>query len=67
MYPPLIARAAQLDIVVVSQPGFLSTLGDGFAAAFPDTSDQLYPFASWLRAGIRVAGSSDPRSSPATR
>lgn len=59
MYPPLIARAAELGIVVVSQPGFLSTLGDGFAAAFPDSSGQLYPFASWRRAGITVAGSSD--------
>jgi hypothetical protein len=59
MYPPLAGRAAALGIVVVSQPGFLSALGDGFAAAFPDHSDQLYSFASWQRAGITVAGSSD--------
>jgi predicted amidohydrolase YtcJ len=59
MYPPLAARAADLAIVVVSQPGFLSALGDGFAAAFPDRSDQLYSFGSWRRAGITVAGSSD--------
>src|SRR6266498_110565 len=59
MYSALIARAAELGIVVVSQPGFLSALGDGFAAAFPDRSDQLYPFASWRRAGIAAAGSSD--------
>jgi predicted amidohydrolase YtcJ len=59
MYPPLAARAAGLGIVVVSQPGFLSALGDGFAAAFPDHSDQLYSFASWQRAGVTVAGSSD--------
>lgn len=59
MYPPLAARAAALGIVVVSQPGFLSVLGDGFAAAFGDRSDQLYCFASWQRAGITVAGSSD--------
>jgi predicted amidohydrolase YtcJ len=59
MYPPLAERAADLGIVVVSQPGFLSALGDGFAAAFPDHSDQLYSFASWQRAGITVAGSSD--------
>jgi predicted amidohydrolase YtcJ len=59
MYPPLAARAAALGIVVASQPGFLSALGDGFAAAFPDTVDQLYSFASWQRAGITVAGSSD--------
>jgi predicted amidohydrolase YtcJ len=59
MYPALAARAAELGIVVASQPGFLSTLGDGFAAAFPESSDQLYAFASWRRAGIAVAGSSD--------
>ena len=35
MYPALTARAAELGIVIVSQPGFLSALGDGFAVAFP--------------------------------
>jgi predicted amidohydrolase YtcJ len=59
MYPPLAARAADLGIVIVSQPGFLSTLGDGFAAAFPGHGDQLYAFGSWRRAGLTVAGSSD--------
>jgi len=59
MYPPLADRAAALGIVVVSQPGFLSALGDGFAAAFPESCDQLYSFASWQRAGLTVAGSSD--------
>jgi len=59
MYPPLAARAAALGIVVASQPGFLSTLGDGFAEAFGDRGDDLYAFGSWRRAGITVAGSSD--------
>jgi predicted amidohydrolase YtcJ len=59
MYPPLAARAAALGIVVASQPGFMSTLGDGFAAAFGDRRDDLYAFGSWRRAGITVAGSSD--------
>jgi hypothetical protein len=59
MYPALTARAAELGIVIVSQPGFLSTLGDGFAAAFPAQADQLYAFGSWRRAGLTVAGSSD--------
>jgi predicted amidohydrolase YtcJ len=59
MYPPLTARAARLGIPVVSQPGFLSGLGDGFAEAFGDQADQLYAFRSWQRAGITVAGSSD--------
>jgi len=59
MYAPLAARAADLGIVIVSQPGFMSTLGDGFAEAFGDRSDELYAFASWQRAGLTVAGSSD--------
>ena len=59
MYPPLAARAAGLGIVIVSQPGFLSTLGDGFAEAFPGHGDDLYAFGSWRRAGLTVAGSSD--------
>ena len=59
MYPPLAARAAELGIVVASQPGFLSALGDGFAEALPGHADELYAFASWRRAGITVAGSSD--------
>lgn len=59
MWPPLIARAARLGVVIASQPGFLSALGDGFAEAFADRSGQLYPFASWRRAGVAVAGSSD--------
>jgi predicted amidohydrolase YtcJ len=59
LYPPLADRAAALGIVVASQPGFFSTLGDGFAAAFGDRSDELYAFRSWRRAGITVAGSSD--------
>jgi predicted amidohydrolase YtcJ len=59
MYPALAARAAELGITVVSQPGFLSGLGDGFADAFGGQADQLYAFRSWQRAGITVAGSSD--------
>src|SRR5215467_12196372 len=59
MFAPLAARAAALGIVVAAQPGMLSTLGDGFAEALPERSDELYAYASWRRAGIRVAGSSD--------
>ena len=36
LYAPLAARAAELGIVVATQPGFLSLLGDGFAEAFGD-------------------------------
>jgi predicted amidohydrolase YtcJ len=59
MFAPLAARAAALGIVVAAQPGMLSILGDGFAEAFPQRSDELYAYASWRRAGIGVAGSSD--------
>ena len=59
MFAPLTARAAALGIVVAAQPGMLSILGDGFAEALPERSDDLYAYASWRRAGIRVAGSSD--------
>ena len=59
MFATLAARAASLGIVVASQPGFLSVLGDGFAEALPERSDELYAFASWRQAGVRVAGSSD--------
>jgi predicted amidohydrolase YtcJ len=59
LFAPLAARAASLGIVVAAQPGMLSILGDGFAEAFPGRGDELYAYASWRRAGIRVAGSSD--------
>ena len=59
LYPDLRARAAAQHVVIVSQPGFISALGDGFAAAFPETGDLLYAFRSWLDAGLVVAGSSD--------
>jgi hypothetical protein len=59
LFAPLAARAAALGIVVAAQPGMLSILGDGFAEALPERSDDLYAYASWRRAGIHVAGSSD--------
>jgi hypothetical protein len=59
LYPGLLDRAAALNIVIATQPGFLSVLGDGFVAAFPGTCDQLYAIGSWRRAGLTVAGSSD--------
>ena len=59
LFAPLAARAAPLGIVVAAQPGMLSILGDGFAEALPERSDELFAYGSWQRAGIRVAGSSD--------
>src|SRR6202043_1464935 len=59
LFAPLAARAAALGIAVAAQPGMLSVLGDGFAEALPERSDELFAYASWRRTGIRVAGSSD--------
>lgn len=45
---------------MVSQPGFLSALGDGFIEAFGvRRSAYLYPFRSLLDHGIQLAFSSD--------
>jgi predicted amidohydrolase YtcJ len=58
--PELRAIAARTGIHVVSQPGFLSALGDGYIEAFgPRRSQSLYPFAALRDAGVLVAGSSD--------
>jgi predicted amidohydrolase YtcJ len=52
--------AADLGILVASQPGFISALGDGYLEALgPERCDYLYPYASLRDAGILVAGSSD--------
>ena len=53
-------EAANKAIHVVSQPGFISKLGDGFIEAFgPERSKYLYPFSGLQKAGVVVAGSSD--------
>jgi predicted amidohydrolase YtcJ len=60
MYPHLLRMVAGLELVVVSQPAFLSVLGDGFLEAFGEQKGQLlYPFGSLRRAGVMLAGSSD--------
>lgn len=58
--PEQIARMAQLGVTPVPQPRFLHEIGDTMAAAVgPDRADELYRHASFLRAGLRVPGSSD--------
>jgi predicted amidohydrolase YtcJ len=58
--PDLRAVAARLGIHVVVQPAFFAPLGDGYIAAFgQERANGLYPFASFLREGILVAGGSD--------
>jgi predicted amidohydrolase YtcJ len=58
--PEQIARMAQLGITPVPQARFLYEIGDTMAAAVgPDRTTWLYRHASFLRAGLRVPGSSD--------
>jgi predicted amidohydrolase YtcJ len=61
-----IGRAAAMNILVSSQPTFLSVLGDGFLEAFgAERAHQLYPYRSLIDRGIRVAGASDSPVAPA--
>ncbi len=58
--PGAIAALQATRSVVITQPGFLRNLGDGFTAALgPQRVHRLYPGRSLLDAGIAVAGSSD--------
>jgi predicted amidohydrolase YtcJ len=60
LYPGLLRRAADMNILAAVQPVFFSELGDGFIEAFgPEGSQELYPFKSMLRAGMTLGGSSD--------
>jgi len=60
LYPGLLRRAKDMNIVASVQPVFFGELGDGFFDAFgPQRAHQLYPFKSMLRAGMRLGGSSD--------
>jgi len=61
-----IHRAAAMNILVSSQPMFLSVLGDGFLEGFgPERARRLYPYRSLIDQGIRVAGASDSPVAPA--
>jgi predicted amidohydrolase YtcJ len=60
LYPDLLRRAADMNILASVQPVFFGELGDGFLDAFgPELARQLYPFKSMLRAGMTLGGSSD--------
>jgi predicted amidohydrolase YtcJ len=66
VHPDAAARIADLGLTVVTQPGFIAERGDRYLAEV-DPADQpyLYPCASLIAAGVRVAGSSDaPYASP---
>ena len=55
-----VARMAQLGVVPLPQVRFLHDFGDVMVSLMgPDRADRLYRHASFLRAGLRVPGSSD--------
>jgi predicted amidohydrolase YtcJ len=63
--PELVTRIAAARLAVVTQPGFLVTRGTRYRTEVEEVLHPwLYPVASWLRAGIPVAFSSDAPVSP---
>jgi predicted amidohydrolase YtcJ len=60
IHPAAMAELAALDLTVVTQPGFVAEHGDRYLAEVdPADVDHLYPCASLIRAGVKVAGGSD--------
>ncbi|WP_332772147.1 amidohydrolase family protein [Phenylobacterium sp.] len=60
IHPDAAREIARLGLTVVTQPGFVAERGDRYLAEVDPTDlAALYPCASLMRAGIKVAGSSD--------
>ena len=60
VHPPAAREIAGLGLTVVTQPGFVAERGDRYLAEVEaDDIAALYPCASLIQAGIKVAGSSD--------
>jgi predicted amidohydrolase YtcJ len=60
VHPLAALQVAAHGLTVVTQPGYIAERGDRYLAEVdPADLDALYPCASLMRAGIRVAGSSD--------
>jgi predicted amidohydrolase YtcJ len=61
----VVDRLADLDIIVVTQPGFIEARGDRYARDVePGDLAHLYRCATLVQAGIRVAGSTDAPFGP---
>lgn len=61
----LVSRVADLDLRVVTQPGFIAERGDRYLAEVEcDDRPHLYRCGSLLEAGIAVAGSTDAPFGP---
>jgi predicted amidohydrolase YtcJ len=58
--PGCAEKLAQLDIAVVTNPGFIAERGDDYLAQVPEPErDWLYPCASIISAGVAVAAGTD--------
>ena len=60
LYPDLLKRAADMNIAIAVQPGFIGELGDGILEALgPERAHDVFPYQSMLRAGMCLGGGSD--------
>ncbi|HIE17765.1 MAG TPA: amidohydrolase [Dehalococcoidia bacterium] len=58
--PKIVKRLASLNVIVVTQPSFIYYNGDRYLQTVSqDQLKYLYPMASLIKAGIKVAASSD--------
>lgn len=58
--PEVVRMVADLDLRVVTQPGFIADRGEHYRRMLtPVEHDELYRYRSFLDAGVRVAPSSD--------
>jgi len=64
--PRMAERLASLGVVVVTQPAFIYYSGERYLKTVPERQlRHLYPIATLLKAGVKVAASSDcPVASP---
>jgi predicted amidohydrolase YtcJ len=64
--PGCAEKLAQLDIAVVTNPGFIADRGDDYLRDVPAAErDWLYPCASLISAGVAVAAGTDAPFGPA--
>jgi predicted amidohydrolase YtcJ len=64
--PGYAQRLARLGLAVVTQPGFIRTRGDDYLREVAAAEQEwLYPAATLMRAGVKVAASTDAPFGPA--
>lgn len=57
--PSAFRRAADLGVLVATQPSFISRMGDSWPIALGDRHHRCFPALSLIEAGLCLAGSSD--------